>query len=209
MVSYAITACNERKELENLIDDVLSEITPKDEIVIQLDTTATDEVKEYVNSLKEKKIPNLITTSFSLNGNFSNFKNNLNKFCTKKWIFQLDADETVSSYLLSTLHDILKLNDDKDVILVPRINTVHGLTQQDIDLWKWRVNDKGWINFPDLQWRLFKNDDKISWVNPVHEQLIGFKNISKLPPEPEYCLLHPKTIDRQRKQNEFYKNMFK
>ena len=34
--------------------------------------------------------------------------------------------------------------------------------------------------------------------------LIGFKEYSFLPQEEEYCFYHPKTIDKQEKQNEFY-----
>jgi hypothetical protein len=62
----------------------------------------------------------------------------------------------------------------------------------------------GFINFPDYQWRIYKNDSKIVWVNKVHERLSGFKTYAALPEYVEYCLLHHKTIDRQETQNEFY-----
>ena len=45
-ISYAITACNEHVELERLLDQLNEHIRPEDQITVQLDTTATDEVKK-------------------------------------------------------------------------------------------------------------------------------------------------------------------
>ena len=65
------------------------------------------------------------------------------------------------------------------------------------------------INWPaDYQWRLYRNSEEINWVGSVHEQISGFKNMSRLPADKDYCLIHEKTIERQRKQNEFYINTF-
>ena len=40
-ISYAITACNEHVELERLLEQLDNNIRDTDEVVIQLDTTAT------------------------------------------------------------------------------------------------------------------------------------------------------------------------
>ena len=55
-----------------------------------------------------------------------------------------------------------------------------------------------------MQWRLYKNKKSIQWQNKVHETLIGFDTISNLPSIEELALYHPKTIDRQVKQNNYY-----
>ena len=60
------------------------------------------------------------------------------------------------------------------------------------------------INFSDNQTRIVKNTPSIKWVNKVHERLDGFKTYSTLPAQDEFCLLHPKSIERQEKQNQFY-----
>jgi len=206
MISYAITAYNEIEELTRLVTDLSPMMRYDDEIVIQLDTKATKEVREYTDTLKQ--FDNVVITEFPLNNHFANFKNNLKKHCKNEWIFQVDADELLVSSLLLTIHDILELNQDKDVILVPRINTVIGMTPNDVRTYRWSINEKGYVNFPDYQWRLYRNTEEINWVGPVHEQLSGFKNMSKLPADPNYCLLHEKTIERQRKQNEFYIRSF-
>ena len=102
------------------------------------------------------------------------------------------------------LPEILDSNPTVDVYLVPRINTVDGLTQAHIEKWKWQVNDAGWVNFPDYQWRIYRNSNKITWVNKVHETLNGFDVYSALPAMEQYCLSHPKTIARQERQNNYY-----
>lgn len=203
MVSYAITVYNEINEIRKLVSQLKEYISEDDEIVIQMDKKATKEVREFVTSLE-----NIIYCECALNNNFAMFKNCLNEHCTKEWIFQIDADETVNPILIINLHQILEINKNIDVILVPRINTVEGMTQEDINRYRWNINEHNWVNFPDYQFRLFKNKPEIKWDKPVHEQLIGYQSISKLPPHEEYCLKHPKTIDRQRKQNEFYRKMF-
>jgi len=196
-ISYAITACNEHVELARLLELLENNIREEDEIVIQLDIdNATKEVREVANKY----------TAHPLNGDFATFKNHLTKFCTKGYIFQIDADEYPNPFLIQSLPQILEYNPI-DVILVPRINTVEGLTAQHVSQWGWNVDDKGWVNFPDYQWRIWKNNKRIKWVNKVHERLDGFETYSLLPQMEEYCLYHPKDIKRQEKQNQFYNTL--
>jgi glycosyltransferase involved in cell wall biosynthesis len=197
-ISYAITACNEHVELDRLLDQLTNNIRPEDEIIVQMDITATDEVKAVVNKYK------LMNYFHPLNNDFATFKNNLSSLCTKEFIFQIDADEYPHPFLLESLPQILEYNYNVDVFLTPRINTVEGLTEQHIKQWGWNVNDKGWVNFPDYQWRVWKNSSKIKWINKVHERLDGFNEYSMFPQSEEYCLFHPKDIKRQEKQNAFY-----
>jgi glycosyltransferase involved in cell wall biosynthesis len=200
-ISYAITACNEHVELDRLLDLLTNNIRPEDEIVVQMDITATEEVKAVVNKYK------LMSYFHPLNNDFATFKNNLKDLCTKEFIFQIDADEYPHPHLLASLPEILEYNYNVDVFLTPRINTVEGLTEQHIQQWGWNVNDKGWVNFPDYQWRVWKNSSKIKWINKVHERLDGFNEYSMFPQLEEYCLFHPKDIKRQEKQNNYYNTL--
>ena len=204
-ISYAITVCNEIVEIQKLISFLLKNKKIEDEIVILYDeTNGSLEVEKY---LKTKSINNeFIWYKGTFEGHFADWKNKLSSYCTGDYIYQIDADEMVSEYVLDNLPEILQHNDI-DVIQVPRINTVKGLTQQHINKWGWRVNDKGWVNFPDYQWRIYKNDKSIKWKNKVHEVLEGYKTMSYLPIDEEWCLLHPKTIERQEKQNEYYEKL--
>ena len=49
-ISFAITAHNEHIELKRLVDQLDSFIKPEDEIIVQLDSTATKEVQEIAMS---------------------------------------------------------------------------------------------------------------------------------------------------------------
>ena len=195
-ISYAITACNEHVELERLLNQLTEYIRPEDEIVVQMDTTATNEVASVVEKY------NLIKYYYSLNKDFASFKNNLKGLCTKDYIFQIDADEHLSEELLTYLPVILESNPDVEMFSVPRINTVDGLTEQHIKQWGWNVNEKGWVNYPDYQNRILKNISTIHWVNKVHEKLVGAMVTTAIPPG--YDLIHPKDIVRQEKQNAYY-----
>ena len=89
----------------------------------------------------------------------------------------------------------------------PRINTVEGLTQTHIEKWEWQVNNEGWVNWPDYQGRIYKRDKNINWVGKVHERIEGHKALSQVPPNEELALHHPKTIDKQERQNEYYETI--
>jgi glycosyltransferase involved in cell wall biosynthesis len=199
-ISFAITAHNEHVELDRLLKQLTKNIKGKDEIVVQLDITATQEVKDVVSKYR------LINYIHPLNKDFATFKNNLKNICTNEWIFFIDADEYLSDDLLFNIHEILDANEGiVDVIAVPRINTVDGLTRDHIDKWRWFVDEKGYVNYPDYQTRICANKESISWINKVHERLSGWKTIANLPYG--YDLVHPKTIDRQEKQNNFYNTL--
>jgi glycosyltransferase involved in cell wall biosynthesis len=172
-----------------------------------LDITATVEVRRIAEKYRSGTPHSYKVIFFELNKDFSSFKNNLSKHCTKDYIFQIDADEYPHTYLLQNLSELLELNKTIDVYLVPRINTVEGLTQKHIIEWGWRVDEKDRVNFPDFQWRIWKNKDSIYWINKVHERLSGFSEYTALPELDEFCLYHPKHIKRQEVQNQLYKNI--
>jgi glycosyltransferase involved in cell wall biosynthesis len=199
-ISYAITACNEHAELERLLNQLDRNIRDIDEVVIQLDTTATQEVEEVCY-----KYPAFTLIQFPLNNDFASFKNNLKNKCSRDYIFQIDADEYLSDQLMEWLPTILQTNNEVEMISVPRINTVEGLTDQHIKQWGWHVNNGGWINYPDYQNRILKNKPEIHWINKVHEKLVGAIVTSNLPYGLD--LMHPKTIERQEKQNDYYSKL--
>jgi glycosyltransferase involved in cell wall biosynthesis len=200
-ISYAIPVCNEHKELDRLLQLLIKCKRPEDEVVVQADYgNTTREVYEVVDKFKNS----IRLVEFPLAGNFGAFKNNLKSNCSGEWIFQIDADEYLQEDFIQDLHLILQDNPTIDVFLLPRINTVDGLTQQHIDMWRWRADEKGRVNFPDYQTRILQNSPKINWVNKVHEVLTGHDTYAMFPAEEFYCLIHPKTIERQEKQNTLY-----
>mgnify|MGYP003642704121 FL=1 len=200
-ISYAITVCNELDEIKKLITILLNSKRDKDEIVVLFDSkNGSPEVWEYLNTL------NIIIEKGLFENHFANWKNKLTKLCTGDYIFQLDADEYPHLHLLNSLPSILKSNP-VDLIRVPRVNTVKGLTTFHIQSWGWNLNKDNWINWPDMQWRIYKNNPKIQWEGNVHEKIIGYETFAELPPEEAYALYHPKDIKRQEKQNKYYSTL--
>ena len=205
-ISYAITVHNEIDELTTLLNFLQTNIRKEDEIVIQYDeTSVTDEVKEYV-TLMDSMHENHIVVGFPLNKDFASFKNNLKSHCTKDFIFQVDADEIPHEFLVEYIGQVLDENP-VDIVFVPRVNTVEGLTDEHIKKWGWKVDEKGWVNFPDYQTRIYKNTEDVMWMNKVHERITGYDTFSNFPAEEKWSLYHPKKIDRQEQQNEFYETI--
>ena len=209
-ISYAIPVCNEHVELEKLLSFLVKHIDENDEIVVQCDKgNTTPEVYKVLDLFKAPvglKDP-LKVIEFPLNGDFASFKNNLKEHCTGDWIFQIDADELPHEFLITNLKELLKLNTNTEMLLVPRVNTVDGLTQEHINKWRWNVNENGWINLPDYQTRIIQNSPKIKWQNKVHEQIVGITTKGVLPMEEEWSLYHPKNIGKQEAQNNFYNSI--
>ena len=206
-ISYAIAVHNERNEIEVLLKHLITHKHKDDEIVVMLDSqNVTKQVREYVEEfvLNHRKEHYIVLCSHPLNKDFATHKNYLSRKCTGDWIFLIDADEYPDEYLMGALRFLLEENIAVDAYWVPRINEVTGMTPYHMEQWGWDTNDKGWVNFPDYQMRLYKNDENIKWTKPVHEQLTGYKQFGRLPTNEEFCLWHPKTIERQEEQNKFY-----
>ena len=205
-ISYAITVCNEFVEIQKLVLFLLKHKRDKDEIVILYDYKNGDKgVEEFLRSHSVNS--EFIWHKGEFNHHFANWKNHLTDLCTGDFIFQIDADEIPNKQLIYSLPEILKGNPNNEVYLVPRVNTVEGVTNEHIQKWRWNVNERGWVNWPDNQWRIWKKKDEIKWKNKVHEVLEGYKTYAALPPMEELALYHPKTIDRQVKQNEYYNTL--
>lgn len=204
-ISYAITVCNELEEITKLLNFLQTNIRKEDEIVIQFDADNTPE--EVVHFLKlQNAMHDYTVVDFPLNKDFASFKNNLKSHCTGDYIFQIDADEIPHQVLIANLPNLLE-NNPVDIIFVPRVNTVEGLTEEHIQKWGWKVNENGWVNWPDYQTRIYKNTPDVTWMNKVHESITGYNTFSNFPAEEHWSLYHPKQIERQEKQNEFYETI--
>ena len=202
-ISYAITVCNEFVEIQRLIPFLKEIKRQEDEIIVLLDTPkASLELLSQLRYWHSKEIINLKESTFQ--GHFADWKNELNSLCSGDYIFQIDADEYPNIHLIENLSSVLEHNSAVDLYIVPRVNTVEGLTENHIQKWGWNVNQNKWVNWPDFQTRIYKNTPELKWENKVHERLVGHKEFAYLPMEEEWALYHPKSIERQEKQNNYY-----
>ena len=203
-ISYGITVHNEAEELQKLLEVLNKNIDKEDEIVVCVD--GDDEKVEAVlgEYLSENKA---IVYKRKLDGNFAEHKNSVIEKSSGDYVFHIDADEYPNEILVKQLKEILKINE-VDLIWIPRVNTIEDMKEEHIQRWGWRVTENSWVNYPDYQARVFRNDEKIRWTRPLHEYITGCKTYSHLPPHEELSLYHPKTIQKQEKQNTWYNKNF-
>ena len=207
-ISYGITVHNESDELNRLLEVLVHNITDEDEIVICVDGN-DEKVNEVITSWVQQygHIRDFITYNRKLDGDFAAHKNSVIEKANGKYVFHIDADEYPNEILLQQLKQILEIND-VDLVWIPRVNTIEGMKQHHIQKWGWRVSEKNWVNYPDYQARVFRRDENIRWTRPLHEYITGCKTYSHLPPQEELSLYHPKTIEKQERQNMFYNQNF-
>jgi len=213
-ISYGITVYNEHKELDDLLHHLSKHIRDEDEVVITQDISKLgskiiqqDEFYKLEKVLEKydygSYFNNLKVTQFKFKKDFSALKNYTKSKCSGDYIFHIDADEIPNEILIEQLPQILEIND-VELVWIPRINLVEGITDWHMKHWGWKATEQGWINFPDYQARVFKNVEHIKWVGKVHEIIQGAKTYSHLPPQEELTLKHEKKIIRQEMQNNLY-----
>ena len=206
-ISYGITVHKEHEELNQLLSLLVHNTDVDDEIVIVQDGN-DEKVEEVISSWMNQYLDakGIYWYTHELNGDFAKHKNFVIEKCEGDYIFHIDADEYPNKILLQQVKDILKINQ-VDLIWVPRVNTVDGITDEHIRQWGWKLTEQGWVNYPDYQSRIFRNHESIRWSRPVHEQIQGCKTYAHLPPHEELSLYHPKTIQKQESQNQLYSDI--
>ncbi len=202
-ISYAVTTHNEHKEIAKLIPFILENKDPEDELVI-IDDHSDYKTLNVFDEFIHDQWHHIKFVEHALYSDFSVHKNFMNKQCSGDWIVNIDADEIPNQFLMQNIKALISTNPEVELYWVPRVNTVEGLTDDHIKMWNWRVEENGWVNWPDPQQRIYKNADHIEWVRPVHERLVGAKKDAFLPYEEQWCLYHPKTIQKQESQNQKY-----
>ena len=200
-ISYSILTHNETDSLEKLLRFLVKWKDEGDEIIILDDFSDNQKTKELLDFYVSAH--DIVFEQRNLLGDFAGQKNYLKSMCSGDYSFNIDSDEMISRWFIKNVHDILDENPI-DLIYLPRINTVDGLTEQHVQQWGWSVNEEGWVNFPDWQGRIFKNRPNIKWERPVHEMIIGFQTYAHLPTEKPFCMLHYKRIEKQEQQNQKY-----
>jgi glycosyltransferase involved in cell wall biosynthesis len=198
-VSYAILTHNEGDYIAELLTLLTTYKRDIDEIVIVDDYSDDEKTKFILNDFKD-----LIKLEYRTFDGDHTQKNYLNSLCSGDYILQLDADELVQPEFLEMLPELLEENNETDLFIMPRINTVEGLTQEYIQKWIWNVNEKAGVNFPDWQMRLYRNCDWLKWDGLLHSKIEGHKTYVFLPTEELFCIIHQKQLSRQVEQNDLY-----
>ena len=206
-ISYGITVHNEADELNKLLEILIHKTDVEDEIVI-CDDFSDEDTQFVIRSWAQQYGHNKVIKVYKrhLEGDFASQKNSIIDNSVGDYIFHIDADEYPHEVLLRDIKQVLEMNE-VDLVWVPRVNTVEGITQEHMNQWGWKTTEQGWVNYPDFQSRVFRNSPDIRWRKKVHEQIEGCKTYSHLPPHEELSLYHHKTITKQEEQNKMYQKI--
>jgi glycosyltransferase involved in cell wall biosynthesis len=60
----------------------------------------------------------------------------------------------------------------------------------------------------DYQYRFYKNAPHVKWERPLHELVVGAKKMTQIPRDPNWALIHDKSMKKQMSQNMFYNQNF-
>lgn len=203
-LSYLITTHNEDVTLEKLLSKVTSNMNDKKEIIVLDDYSTNKKTLDILEKYKQE----ICVKKNKLDGDYGKHKNVGIELCSGEYIFQLDGDEYPTDLLYEHIELIIEQNNQNDVIWLPRINKFKGVTEKHARTWGWNLQYKGYVNFPDYQSRIFKNQPHIRYQRRLHEKVEGFKTHTRIPPQEDYAIVHEKTIEKQIETNLKYNKMF-
>ena len=183
-ISYAITVCNEARDLYSLLNFLKTVKDPEDEINILLDSAHTTESVRNVLKLFSDTI---VVNERDFDGDFATHRNYHLTKCSGDYIFIVDADEMPKEKLVKMIKSIIE-DSGADLVTVPRINIHPGCTQ------KWL----GKYGFKTNFCRVFKNDpDRIKYNKELHETIVGATKPVSINADPSLAVWHIKSIDKQ------------
>ena len=192
-LSYAITVCNESRDLFSLVSFLLKVKDEEDEINILLDTLhASKAVRDVLTHFSK----DIVLNEREFNGNFAEHRNFHLTKCSGDYIFIIDPDEMPKENLIVNIKKMIH-DSGAELIMVPRINIHPGYTEEWLKNYKFSINELEWINWPDYQGRILKNDENIKWSRGLHEVVSGTDKIVQLQADPKISLWHIKSIEKQ------------
>lgn len=193
--TYAVTVCNESKELYSLLAFLKKVKDPEDDINVLLDTAhCTPNVLMVLDTYKD----DIVLNERNFDGDFSDHGNYHLSTCSGDFIFLVDADEMPQEDLIRSAKKVVA-DTGGDVFMVPRINITPGYTKEWLDACKFQVNEFGWINWPDYNCRLIKNEpERIMFANSLHESIIGHEKMIAFRTTPDMAVWHIKSVEKQR-----------
>lgn len=189
--SYAITVCNESRDLYSLVAFLIKVKDADDEINILVDTAhVTKSVLNVIEYFKD----DIVKNERAFDGNFAEHRNYHLSTCSGDYIFIIDPDEMPQEALIKNMKKMIS-DSGADLIMVPRINICPGFTEEWLKRCNFRVNEMGWINWPDYICRIFKNG--LKYGNEVHENIVGSQKQVTLQANPQVAVWHIKSVEKQ------------
>lgn len=209
MIDFTITACDEYDELKGLIYYLKYFLKSTDNIIVFLDAKNTNQ--NMIDMIKQSDVTLYI---YAEENYYKRYVFEKSK-CSNPIIFGLCADEMPTIPLVQQVTTIFEANPQLDAVAIPRINIFTNLTNKKADemyvgnrgagyLLKEPINEYGWHHWPDYQVRITRNVPYITHGQNTHDNLVGYKNLGFFPADPQFALLHVKSVERQERILKLY-----
>lgn len=202
--TYAVEVCNEDKELYSLLSFLVKVKESTDDINVLIDSgKVTQGVRDVLSHFD---LPDVSTCEREHDGDFAAHRNYHIEQCKGDFIFMIDADEIPQEPLIQNMRTPI-METGCDCIYIPRMNICPGATGEWLQKCNFKINEAGFINWPDYQGRIFRNKASIRWSKSLHEKVEGFEKAISLEANPLIGLWHIKSVEKQDKQDQFYKQL--
>lgn len=158
-ITYSIQVRDEVRELSTLLDFLIKTIDYVDNIHVVVDTTHKNEKVQKVLDNFSKNIT-VFERAFDTSHENSVYHKEV---ATGDYVFALEADEIPQETLVKSIKRVITTTES-EIVLVPRVNICPNVTQEYLhNSEKFKMNQLGWLNWPDYQSRIYKRDDHITW----------------------------------------------
>jgi len=164
----SLSVCMIVKNEEKQIARCLMSLVPVASEIIVVDTGSTDRTRDIARVFGAQ------IHDFEWSGDFSEARNVSLEKAAGEWVLVHDADEVLSPLDHDKLRDITSRTPSKPLAYV--LTTRNYITEPNVDQWTGNIGEyakeeagSGW--FPSGKVRLFVNDKRIRFRNPVHELL--------------------------------------
>jgi SAM-dependent methyltransferase len=181
LITYIILLKDEIEQVKSLVNHILTHKHSADSILIlaEQDSTPSAFFDFYDN-------PQIRIEPYTFSGDFSEMRNYATDLCDSAWVFQIDADELPSQTLVGEIHTLIetieKEHSEVEVLRVPRINHITGLTKEIIEKYSMEAHltPEHWFHWPDFQPRIYRTTPNIKWIFPIHETIAAKLSSSKI-----------------------------
>tara|TARA_B110000305_G_C19444495_1_gene643948 strand:+ start:2298 stop:2906 length:609 start_codon:yes stop_codon:yes gene_type:complete len=175
-----------------LLNFLLKVKDDEDNINVVVDSTnCTDKVNKVLDFFdKDIKIYRRPFDNFHVNAEFHTDN------ATGDYVFGIDADEMPQELLIKNIKNVIEKND-AEILTIPRMNIHPGITQEFIDRYNLKINELGWVNWPDYQSRIYKKCDHIKSTQELHTKIRGSDKNIAFPADPKFAIWHIKSMEKQ------------
>lgn len=181
LITYIILLKDEIEQVKSLVTHVLNHKHSADSILILAEQDSTPSAFfDFYDDLQIRIEP------YTFSGDFAEMRNYATDLCDSAWVFHIDADEVPNENLIGGIHTHIKTiekeHSEVEVVRVPRINHITGLTEEIIEKYSMDANltPEHWFHWPDFQPRIHRTTSNIKWIFPIHETIGAKLSSSKV-----------------------------